>query len=504
MLRRILVPLLVALLAVPSTATWSIVVVNRRTGEVGVAAATCLPQTDLLLGLPVIDVGRGAGVIQASGDPRLLPVIFDGLREGLVPDDIMAITLAAADRPRQHQIGIVSMEGRPATFTGRGAGAAKGGIIGEVGDLAYAIQGNVLTGSGVWLEAEKALLGPGDLGQKLMRAMEAAREQGGDGRCSCPIGEPSNCGSPPEDEFDKSAHCGFLVVARRGDQNSPCTKQTNCASGSYYLRLNIRGLNAAMGKPDPVLQLRERYDEWRAAHVGRPDGLLSTVEAVQALPADGLTTGRVTIRLRDVDGTPLTRGGADVRLRAIGGTSIATPGPIADHGDGTYSFDLTAGDEEGLDRFIVTAVQGGVKATLFPFLEVRSDARRPLHAGFDSISSAAGAEVPFVVDVPERPEAYYMILGSMSGTEPGIGFGPFSLPLNPDRLTLTTLVHGGRSDLLPGTIGRLDELGRARAALTAEPELLFSLIGLRLDWAAVVLGQGWPLGTNAVGFDVLP
>ena len=92
------------------------------------------------------------------------------------------------------------------------------GSRGEQGSLVYAIQGNVLTGDPVVFEAERTLLSStGDLGQRVMAAMETARAFGGDGRCSCSYGAPTNCGSPPPN-FDKSAHVAFLIISRIGDE----------------------------------------------------------------------------------------------------------------------------------------------------------------------------------------------------------------------------------------------------------------------------------------------
>jgi len=507
MLRKLLVPLLTAVLAVPSGATWSILVVDRRTGEVAIGAATCIPNTDLLRALTAIDVGKGVGVIQASGDPTLLPVIFAGLEAGDDPADILDVVLAAASNPGQHQIGIVALEGgAPVTFSGNRTMAARGGTVGEVGDLAFAIQGNILTGSKVWQEARRALLEtPGDLGQKLMAAMEAARAFGGDGRCSCPNGAATACGAPPP-EFEKAAHCGFVVVARVGDQNSACNRATNCARGSYYLRLNVGITESRPTSPDPVFQLQEQYDAWRAQRVGRPDGILSRVESVDSLPADGTTERTVTVRLVDIDGTPLSSGGATVEVASVGGgPSLATVGEVTDLGDGSYSFPLTAGTQAGVDRFEITADDGFVKATLYPYLEVRHDERAPLHAGFDAISATRGANVPFVVDVASKPRGHYLILGTLSGTTPGLRRGRLTLPLNPDAFTHTTLVRADDPALLPGTRGKLDRAGRAEGGFVEPPrELMLALVGRRVDWAALVLGKGPPLATNAVGFDIVP
>jgi len=66
-MRRPLLALFALLALVPAaSATWSIVVVNRRTGEVCIASATCIPRQDLTEWTPVILVGVGGGVTLLS------------------------------------------------------------------------------------------------------------------------------------------------------------------------------------------------------------------------------------------------------------------------------------------------------------------------------------------------------------------------------------------------------------------------------------------------------
>jgi hypothetical protein len=132
MLRRpLLVLVACALLVQPSAATWSIVVVDRRTGEVGIAAATCIPRTNLLSGLATVVVGRGGGVVQASGDFGDLVPMSAGLRQGLTPAEILELVKAAEPTPRVLQTGIVALyPGAPATFTGEGVGRASSAATG--------------------------------------------------------------------------------------------------------------------------------------------------------------------------------------------------------------------------------------------------------------------------------------------------------------------------------------------------------------------------------------
>lgn len=505
--RALLVVLFFSLLVAPADATWSIVVVNRRTGEVAIGAATCIARINLATGLPALIPGVGAGVVQASGSSSDLVPMTLGFRAGLTPAEILELVKAAEPSPRLLQTGIVSLyPGAPVTFTGGGVGRGKAGVVGQVGDLAYSIQGNVLTGAQVVHAAEAALLATqGDLSQRLLAAMQAARNLGGDGRCSCDLGAPTSCGVPPA-QFEKSAHVGFLLVARVGDEVPPCRIGRDCAEGFIHLRLNIRGADADESDPDPVDQLSQRYVNWRANRLGHPDGVLSEVDAVAALPADGLTKRSVTVQLVDLDGNKLTQGGTDVRVASDGNARLnLILGGVADLGDGRYRFSITSTRHVGTDRLVITAEDNLVRATLYPFLEVRSEPPAALHVGVDRLSATAGGQAPFVLDQPEFGNGLYLILASASGTSPGTPMGRAGwLPLVRDPMFELSARWAGVSAFFPGTRGVLDARGRAEAAFLAPPRALVPLIGRRLSWAAVLASGSKAATTEAVGFEVVP
>ncbi len=214
--------------ASPALATWSIVLIDTRTGEIALGSATCLTNFDLRANTPVLIPGVGAATAQSSVDSTGQNRVFirDRLALGVAPDQILT-QLASFDSGHQsRQYGIVDTLGRAATFSGTGDGAYAGGrtgtffnsYAGQIGPIAYAIQGNVLTGAPVVDQAvQAAIAAPGDLPAKLMAAMQAARSMGGDGRCSCSAGAPTSCGSPPP-SFVKSAHIAYMLVARAGDR----------------------------------------------------------------------------------------------------------------------------------------------------------------------------------------------------------------------------------------------------------------------------------------------
>ncbi len=504
-LQRSLLPVLV--LGVPlsgtALATWSLVAIDHATGEVAVASATCLANFNLKRFLPVISVGKGAGAAQSfidtSGQNRVR--MFAGFNEGRTPAEILAELEATDSSHQTRQYGIASFDGPPVTFTGTGAGQARAGVVGQVGSIEYAIQGNVLTGTQVVDAAEAAFVGTsGDLGQRLMAGMEAARALGGDGRCSCSGSDPDGCPVPPPG-FTKSAHTAFIVVARIGDLEGGCDNTDGCASGEYYLdRRSIGGAAA----PDPVLEMQQRYDVWRMNMLGKPDQLLTRVQpSAQRLVADGSSSLEVLLELRDVDDVPLTVGGQVVSVRRLpGAPDVASVSPVTDHGDGTHSFTLTSSGQVGLGGWRIVVEQGNKRTTLHPPLEIPIDPVTPLHIGFDQVSTSEGAQVPFAINAgPAEAGRSYILLGSASGTVPGTPFGGQTLPLNADRLLRFTFGSPG-PPLFSGSAGQLDAAGHASASLRATPGALAALPG-RWDFVGVLFGNPDDF-TNGVGFDVVP
>ncbi len=214
-------------LAPVAQATWSVILIDTRTREVGIASATCLTGFDLRQGSPVVVTGVGAAAAQSFVESTMVTRTFirDRLLEGQAPVDIIAGLPGVDPNHQRRQYGIADVFGRGTTFTGSFAGAWAGGVSGQfsythagrTGSIVYAIQGNVLTGESVITAALAAVQStPGDLPARLMAAMQAARAQGGDGRCSCDPEAPTACGAPPS-TVTTTAQIGYVIVARLGD-----------------------------------------------------------------------------------------------------------------------------------------------------------------------------------------------------------------------------------------------------------------------------------------------
>ncbi len=322
----------VALMASQSEATWSIVIIDTRTGEVALASATCLTGFDLQANTPVMLVGIGGATAQSSVDSNgwNRTYIRDHFLDGWTPEQILA-GLATFDNAHQsRQYGMADVMGNTVTFSGTGAGAWKGGQTGRVGDLVYAVQGNVLTGDPVVSLAVDAIVNtPGDIAEKLMAGMEAARSMGGDGRCSCSPSKPDSCGSPPPD-FDKSAHIAYMLISRRGDVDG---SNPNYRTGNTPLAIASADFDGD-GMRDVVILGGGGGTLSFFRNMSQPAGLLRAAPAVQTqfggtlrdvavLDYDG--DGKKDLLAVDSDGSrflPL-RGQGDGSF--VAGTPVALP-----------------------------------------------------------------------------------------------------------------------------------------------------------------------------------
>jgi Family of unknown function (DUF1028) len=494
-----------ALLALPASATWSIIIVNKRTGEVAVGSATCLDGLNLERLLPVIVPGKGAACAQSSidvtGANRMR--LWTYLHEDVDPQQ-MLVRLQANDNLFQvRQYGIADFTHFPASFTGTGCGQACWSIAGESDELSYAIQGNVLAGVLPLYDAENAVLTTqGDLSQKLVAAMEAARADGGDGRCSCSEGNPTGCGSPPPN-FVYSSYTGFLILARMGDDESFCNGQNGCATGDYFLNLNAI---SGPGGLDPVLILETAYANWRNHLHGVADAVQSRVTpGAQSMPADGATRTQVDVQLRDIDGGPVTIP-ATLTVALDPSSPDVLLGAIEDLGNAHFRFAVGAGAQTGTAKLHITAHHQSRHYLLWPEVSIVVEAPTPFACGYQELSASLGGAVPLVANLgAAQAGAQYLMLASSSGTQPGTVFQGANVPLNADALFWSS-VNGANGPRFVNTLGLLSATGRAQGSYVAPPLALVLAIGQHYDFATLRLADasGPTFASAADGFLIVP
>jgi len=158
-------------------ATFSIVGFDPETGSLGVAVQSKFLAVGAVV--PWAKAGVGAVATQAMANLTYGPRGLDLLSQGLSAAEVVE-ALVSADTDREHrQVGVVDARGRAATFTGDECFDWAGGLTGEN----YTAQGNILVGrETVEVMARTFVEAEGDLAKRLLSALAAGQEAGGDSR----------------------------------------------------------------------------------------------------------------------------------------------------------------------------------------------------------------------------------------------------------------------------------------------------------------------------------
>jgi uncharacterized Ntn-hydrolase superfamily protein len=160
-----------------SIATFSIVARDPDTGELGVAVASRFFAVGNVVPWAKADVGAVA--TQSFANTSFGWRGLELLEKKVTPEQAIKTLLEKDDNPTQRQIGIVSADGKSATYSGEKCIAWAGGRNGPN----YAIQGNILAGEKVVVDMEKTFLQTkGTLAERLYAALLAGDRAGGDSR----------------------------------------------------------------------------------------------------------------------------------------------------------------------------------------------------------------------------------------------------------------------------------------------------------------------------------
>ena len=212
-------------------ATWSIIVIDPKTKEIGIAGASCTPS---VYGIGAILPGKGAIVVQANGNPYARLQGFRMLMDGMSPATILENLRNPEYDPEHQQYAILSMNdmGHPATYTGTKTISHAGALTGD----GISVQGNMLTHPDevqvIFDAAVKAQKDSLPIQDILMLALEAGARSGGDKRCG-----------------ERKASSAFVSVAKPGDVDK------------YWLNLIVLGND---NHTHAVEALRKKFDSWKA------------------------------------------------------------------------------------------------------------------------------------------------------------------------------------------------------------------------------------------------
>lgn len=157
--------------------TFSIVARCPKTLALGVSVSTAVPAVGSVV--PHVEAGVGAVATQAQTNVLYGIEGLKLLKAGLSPQTALETMLQRDIDKEKRQVIIIDAQGRTAAFTGRENVEWKGHIVGK--DCAVA--GNMLVGSRVikaMIETFEAT--EGKLAERLLKALEAGQEAGGDKR----------------------------------------------------------------------------------------------------------------------------------------------------------------------------------------------------------------------------------------------------------------------------------------------------------------------------------
>ena len=157
--------------------TFSIVARDPQAGESGIAVQSKFLAVGAVV--PWAKAGVGAIATQSWANTSYGPRGLELLASGLSAQETLAQLISEDDGRASRQVGIVGVEGKPATFTGDQCFPWAGGQVGEH----YTCQGNILVGEDTVLAMARTFeQTTGQLCDRLVAALAAGQAAGGDSR----------------------------------------------------------------------------------------------------------------------------------------------------------------------------------------------------------------------------------------------------------------------------------------------------------------------------------
>ncbi len=164
--------------------TYSIVARDPDTGQLGVAVQSHWFSVGPLVAWA--ESGVGAVATQSFIDPNYGPLGLELMKAGRTAQEAMDALVNTDEGKDVRQVGMIDKDGNTAVFTGNSTIPYAGHKMGKN----YSVQANLMEKSTVWDAMAHAFeSSEGDLAEKLLVALEAAQNEGGDirGRQSAAI-----------------------------------------------------------------------------------------------------------------------------------------------------------------------------------------------------------------------------------------------------------------------------------------------------------------------------
>ena len=214
-------------------ATWSIIMVDPKTNEIGIVGASC---SHNCYGIGKIVPNMGAIIVQAMSNNKAREKGIQLIVAESTPEQIIQAMRDPVFNPEFQQYAVVTLKyiNSPATYTGDSTKKYNGALTAS----GVSVQGNTLMSEDeLKIILEAVIKGQKDLlhiAEILMNALEAGSNTGGDKRCG-----------------EQRATSAFIIVAKPGDKRP-------------YLDLNIFG--QGKGGQNAVHMLRKKFEKWKRKH----------------------------------------------------------------------------------------------------------------------------------------------------------------------------------------------------------------------------------------------
>lgn len=214
-------------------ATWSIILIDPKTKEIGIAGASCSYNC---YGIGRIIPGKGAIIVQAMSNNEAREKGTQMILAEASPEEIIQAVRDSIFEPERQQYAVITIKyiDRPGTYTGRMTNTFNGALTG----YGVSVQGNTLASEtelqAVFDAVQKGKKDSLHIADILMLALDAGSIAGGDRRCG-----------------DQKATTAFIMVARQGDKKP-------------YIDLVIFG--QGKGKQNAVELLKLKYEKWKRKH----------------------------------------------------------------------------------------------------------------------------------------------------------------------------------------------------------------------------------------------
>jgi len=161
----------------PRPATFSIVARDPEIDALGVAVHSKFISVGSVV--PFASADAGAIATQSFANVAYGPDGLDLLREGKTASETVETLIEADEEAPQRQVGVVGQDGSVAAFTGEECFDDAGDLQGDT----YTVQGNILENRDTLTAMADAYEGTdGGLPEKLLAALQAGNEAGGDKR----------------------------------------------------------------------------------------------------------------------------------------------------------------------------------------------------------------------------------------------------------------------------------------------------------------------------------